>query len=332
MIVKKLVLPVILLVALLVSALPAGADPTIVPTLFPSQAIWYRNISALPVADNSQHALDLMQSLVTNTVKLENVFGGDYAGQHNGFQVTYSTETDPVHSVVIGQYPQYSDWTSVNLANGWVTQNDPDNHLLNLVNGTKLFEAWHYHSGGSNDTADQTTYWNTTSLAMRTNGWPSADAAGLPILPLLVPVPATFGAAPVINHALRLVVTVQGLKSSTYEWPASHTDGGAADPLAAQMGNSLRLKASYDISGYPPQAKAILQALKTYGGIIADTDHSVESITIERAAELLAERRAKGPAKKAAKKGAKKSAAKKAPAKKSAAKKTTTKKAAAKKS
>jgi DNA topoisomerase I len=59
-------------------------------------------------------------------------------------------------------------------------------------------------------------------------------------------------------------------------------------------------------------------------------EDSVESITIERAAELLAERRAKGPAKKAAKKGAKKAPAKKA-AKKSAAKKTT-KKAAAKKS
>ncbi len=54
-------------------------------------------------------------------------------------------------------------------------------------------------------------------------------------------------------------------------------------------------------------------------------DDTVEAITLERAAELLAERREKGPAKKAAKRGAKK-----APAKKSTAKKTT-KKAAAKK-
>ncbi len=54
------------------------------------------------------------------------------------------------------------------------------------------------------------------------------------------------------------------------------------------------------------------------------------TITLERAAELLAERRAKGPAKKSAKKTTKKSAAKKT-TKKTAAKKTT-KKAAAKKS
>ncbi|WP_205473211.1 type I DNA topoisomerase [Nocardioides sp. SYSU D00038] len=51
-------------------------------------------------------------------------------------------------------------------------------------------------------------------------------------------------------------------------------------------------------------------------------DDSVEAITLERAAELLAERRERGPAKKTAKKGAKKAAAKKTAAKKTAAKKT----------
>ena len=57
----------------------------------------------------------------------------------------------------------------------------------------------------------------------------------------------------------------------------------------------------------------------------------VESITDERASELLADRRARGPVKKTAKKtAAKKTAAKKTTAKKTAAKKTT-KKAAAKK-
>ena len=53
----------------------------------------------------------------------------------------------------------------------------------------------------------------------------------------------------------------------------------------------------------------------------------VESITDERASELLADRRARGPAKKTAKK----TVAKKTAAKKTATKKTTAKKAAAKK-
>ena len=58
---------------------------------------------------------------------------------------------------------------------------------------------------------------------------------------------------------------------------------------------------------------------------------AVDELTVERASELLADRRARGPLKKAAKKTAKKAPAKKAPAKKTAAKKTPAKKAAAKK-
>jgi DNA topoisomerase-1 len=58
-------------------------------------------------------------------------------------------------------------------------------------------------------------------------------------------------------------------------------------------------------------------------------DDTVEAITLERAAELLAERREKGPAKKTAKKGAKKTSTKKSAAKKSTTKtvKKSTKKA-----
>jgi len=67
-----------------------------------------------------------------------------------------------------------------------------------------------------------------------------------------------------------------------------------------------------------------------YNATLRKTD-SVEAMTLDRAAELLAEKRAKGPAPK--KRGARKTTAKKAPArKKAAAKKTPAKKAAATKS
>lgn len=105
---------------------------------------------------------------------------------------------------------------------------------------------------------------------------------------------------------------------------------GAATPPLKELGND-------PVSGQPVIVKA-----GRFGEYVTDgeynatlrKDDTVESITLERAAELLAERRERGPAKKAAKKGAKKApakktAAKKTPAKKTAAKKTT--KAAAKK-
>ncbi|MCX6396321.1 MAG: type I DNA topoisomerase [Propionibacteriales bacterium] len=105
---------------------------------------------------------------------------------------------------------------------------------------------------------------------------------------------------------------------------------GAAKPPLKELGND-------PVSGQPVVVKE-----GRFGEYVTDgeynatlrKDDSVEEITLERAAELLQERRDKGPAKKAAKKGAKKTAAKKTvkkTAKKAAAKKTV-KKAAAKKS
>jgi len=110
-----------------------------------------------------------------------------------------------------------------------------------------------------------------------------------------------------------------------YAQPKTRGRAAAAAPLK-ELGND-------PVSGQPVVVKA-----GRFGEYVTDgeynatlrKDDSVAEITLERAAELLAERRAKGPAKKAAKKGAKKAPAKKT-AKKTAAKKTA-KKAAAKKS
>jgi DNA topoisomerase-1 len=116
-----------------------------------------------------------------------------------------------------------------------------------------------------------------------------------------------------------------------YAQPKQRGRAAAAPPLK-ELGND-------PVSGQPVVVKS-----GRFGEYVTDgeynatlrKDDTVESITLERAAELLAERRAKGPAKKAAKRGAKKTTAKKSTAKKTAAKKTaakkTTKKAAAKKS
>ncbi len=110
-----------------------------------------------------------------------------------------------------------------------------------------------------------------------------------------------------------------------YAQPKQRGRGAATAPLK-ELGPD-------PVSGQPVVVKA-----GRFGEYVTDgeynatlrKDDTVESITIERAAELLQERRDKGPAKKAAKKTAKKVPAKKA-AKKTAAKKTTVKKATTKK-
>ncbi len=112
-----------------------------------------------------------------------------------------------------------------------------------------------------------------------------------------------------------------------YSQPKQRGRAAAAPPLK-ELGND-------PVSGQPIVVKA-----GRFGEYVTDgefnatlrKDDSVEAITLERAAELLAERRAKGPAKKTAKRGAKKAPARKTAAKKTAAKKSTAKKAPAKKS
>ncbi|GAB2992052.1 type I DNA topoisomerase [Nocardioides montaniterrae] len=111
-----------------------------------------------------------------------------------------------------------------------------------------------------------------------------------------------------------------------YSQPKQRGRAAAAPPLK-ELGND-------PVSGQPIVVKA-----GRFGEYVTDgeynatlrKDDTVEGITPERAAELLAERRAKGPAKKTAKKTTKKAPAKKAAAKKTAAKKAPAKKAAAKK-
>jgi hypothetical protein len=110
---------------------------------------------------------------------------------------------------------------------------------------------------------------NLRSNALRPEGWTSADAAGLPILPLLVRYPEVRSGR--IDHALR--VTVQRTQRG-YIHPATHLASGDSDPNLPPMGLRLRLKASFSLAGYHGQALVVLRALKRYGLIVADNGSS----------------------------------------------------------
>ena len=86
-----------------------------------------------------------------------------------------------------------------------------------------------------------------------------------PILPGLVRYDEI--ARGVIDHAIRM--TVQTSRKS-YIWPARHQAGSTTSLNAPPMGQRYRLKAGYDISGFPRAAQIVLVALKKYGMILAD--------------------------------------------------------------
>ena len=62
-----------------------------------------------------------------------------------------------------------------------------DHHMLIVDRGTcKLYEMWNVRHTRRGWRAGSGAIWNMTSNTLRPDGWTSADAAGLPILPGLV--------------------------------------------------------------------------------------------------------------------------------------------------
>jgi hypothetical protein len=143
---------------------------------------------------------------------------------------------------------------------------DGDRHMLIVDRDNRiLYELYraHWNAGMNRWEAGSGAVWPLTSNLRRPNGWTSADAAGLAIMPGLVRYDEAFGTDP-IKHAFRVTVR----SSNGYVYPASHRAGGTTGALP--MGARLRLKASVNISTYPAHIQRILQAMKTYGLIVAD--------------------------------------------------------------
>ncbi|HEY1654132.1 MAG TPA: hypothetical protein VGF86_03355 [Candidatus Tumulicola sp.] len=143
-----------------------------------------------------------------------------------------------------------------------------DRHVLVLQKGVcKLFEMWRAFpkGGGTSWHAGSGAIFPLDTDKLRPDGWTSADAAGLPILPALIKCDEV--AAGAINHALRF--TVERTQAG-YIHPATHFASSSHDRDLPPMGLRVRLKASFDISGFNRTAQIILTAMKTYGMFVAD--------------------------------------------------------------
>ncbi len=141
-----------------------------------------------------------------------------------------------------------------------------DKHVLVLQEGScMLYELYDAHHKGAGWSAANGAVFNLRSDALRPEGWTSADAAGLPIFPLLVRYPEV--ATGQIDHALR--VTVPETQNG-YIHPATHFASASSNPNLPPMGLRLRLKASYSLAGFHGESLIVLEALKRYGLIVAD--------------------------------------------------------------
>lgn len=293
MLTRKIRRPVPLGVALsLLLCAPAGADapqpPAPLPAplpLFPPDNWWNVDISAAPLDGNSAGFIGLIGGATT----LHPDFGGDDGTPFGTYGMIYAVVpgTTPLEVVDFSfGYPNESDVGAPGRPPGypippgarteprWIEGGQPgggpdgDRHML-LVDADRriLYElyATRWNGATSQWRADSGAIFFLDGNGRRPEGWTSADAAGLAILPGLVRYDEAFGAGP-IRHAFRLTVDL----TNGHVFPASHTASTSASPNALPMGARLRLKANKDITTYLPEVQRIFQAMKTYGLIVAD--------------------------------------------------------------
>jgi hypothetical protein len=240
---------------------------------FPADNAWNQDVSSAPVDPNSNAIINF----IGGSTPLHPDFGaGLYGGQSIG--IPYDVVNgSPFVSIVYTAYGSESDPGPMPVPKnapieGYPNPGNGDRHVLILDrDNCWLYELYSSYpqKNGSWDVASGAV-WDLLNDEQRPYTWTSADAAGLPVFAGLARYDEVASGA--IQHALRF--TLQDSENA-FTPPASHWAGNSTNQYAPPMGMRIRLQASYDISGFPPQAQAVLAALKKYGMILADNGSSM---------------------------------------------------------
>jgi hypothetical protein len=136
--------------------------------------------------------------------------------------------------------------------------------VVDPVNGL-LYEFYQARKTDAGWEAAQASIFDLKSNKLRPERWTSADAAGLPVFPAAVRFDECESG--MVRHAMRF--TVRRTRRA-YVYPARHFASRLTDENLPRMGERLRLRQDFDITGFPPHAQAILKGLKKHGMFVAD--------------------------------------------------------------
>ncbi len=266
---------------------PVQGSPLPSP-LFQPDNWWNPDISSAPLDPGSVSFINFINS--GGTKRLHPDFGGDVSPgsvEIYGFpyivvdasqpkkavDFLYGDESDGVDHSTGLSYPFYPIPDEAITQPHWIEGGQPgnidlrgvaDRHMLIVDRDNEhLYELYNVFFNGSHWLAGSGAFFDMKKNDRRPDGWTSADAAGLAMLPGLVRYEEVYGPDE-IKHAFRVTVRA----TNGYVYPASHRAG--SNPLALPMGARLRLKAGFDISGYRPEIQKIFRAMKQYGLIVAD--------------------------------------------------------------
>jgi hypothetical protein len=224
--------------------------------VFPADNPWNQRVDRLPVAADS----DAIVAAIGADEPLHPDFGTRYG-------IPFTTVSGHQRRVPVSfDYADESDRGPYPIPLDVPIEDGGDAHALVVDRDhCRLYELFAAQRAGSGWHAGSGAIWNLRSNRLRPRGWTSADAAGLPILPGLARWDDVRRGS--IDHALRF--TVQQTRDA-FVFPARHAASSLTDPDLPPMGLRLRLKASFDVSRYPRQARIVLTALQRYGMLVAD--------------------------------------------------------------
>lgn len=229
-------------------------------SIFPSDNPWNRDITGDPIDSNSAAYI---ASINSGASELHPDFGSnpDY-----GIPFVVVPSDQPMVPIAFTAYGDESDPGPYPVPANAPIEAGGDRHVLVLQQGAcQLYELYAAVFNGTSWSGDSGAIFDLNSNALRPDGWTSADAAGLPILPGLVRYDEVRSG--VITHALRFTVseTQRG-----YIHPATHFASSSDAPALPPMGLRLRLRADFDLSSFSGDSLVILTALKRFGMIVAD--------------------------------------------------------------
>jgi hypothetical protein len=282
MMVMKIVVLLILVLGIFLSTVPSAQvvnnnSPTLSSIqIFPKDHILNTRVDTLPVDAKSD-------IYITNLVKDTAPYTGLRHYISNAIPYNVVNSTQPHQYITRFKYSAYSDNVAYPIPDNPLFEQGCYDYHMEIID---VDEMVLYELGGVEQLpdgswqADAGAVWDLKSYSFRKNNrtpmW-STDAAGLPVFPGLVRYDEV--STGYINHSLRMTLPAM---QNTWVWPARATSPfpGETDPTHPPAGQRFRLKASYDISGYPPQAKVILQALKTYGMVVADNTGTDKTVNV----------------------------------------------------
>ncbi len=240
---------------------------------FPSSNLWNTNIASAAVDANSATIISGLGSSALHP-DFSNVADGSYGIPY----MVVDSSVTPSVNVAMDGYADQSDIMPYPFTSSTPIEGQPancstsagDQHVLVLdKNKCFLYETWSTELCNGAWSASNGAIWDLTNTEHRPYGWTSADAAGLPVFPGLVRYDEV--AAGAINHALRVTLnnTLSGSGGGYFVNPATHAAGNSSSTHNV-IGMRLRLKSSFNISGYSASNQVILKAMQQYGLIVAD--------------------------------------------------------------